>query len=119
MALEEIRITTILPNHLAMILGEILPTLPNTTNLLRIVLDADGRDRQEEGVDSGAWNRLDAVMSEHAENIFKRRKNQRLTLRFRTDREGVTGKGGQWMREIVGLLALFSKVGHIEYSPRY
>lgn len=115
-ALEELRITAKHPRHLVTILGEILPTLANTTNLTRIVLDADGSSSNE-GVDKATWNSLDAVMSEYAEKISWKHRNRRLTLVFRTNHnnEGPAGGHNRWDRELVRLLVFFPKVGNVEY----
>jgi len=118
-ALEELRITVIYPKHLVTTLGEILPTLPKTTNLSRIVLDADGTFPEEGDMDESMWNALDAVMSEYAERISARHPNRRLALQFRTGMEGATGEHDGWARELVGLLALFPKVGDVEYVSKH
>jgi hypothetical protein len=117
-ALEELRITVFYPEHLVAILGEILPTLAKTSNLSRIVLDADGSAVGGEDVDQLAWNSVDAVMSEYAENRSTKYRKGRLALQFRTDKEGGTGEHDWWARELGGSLALFSKVGSVEYVPR-
>lgn len=118
-ALEELRITVIYPKHLITLLGEILPTLSQTTNLTRIILDADGSFPEEGDVDEATWNSLDAVMSEYAEKVSAKRQNRRLALQFRTDEEGATGEHDGWARELVGLLALFPKVGDVMYISKH
>ena len=60
------------------------------------------------------WNELDAVMSEYAEKTSTMHPNRRLTLQFRTNKEGATGEFDGWARELVGLLVLFPKVGDVE-----
>jgi len=117
-ALEELRITAIYPRHLVTVLAEILPTLPKTGNLSRIVLDAGGSLSEEEGVDKATWDNLDAVVSEHAEKTSTKHPNRRLTLQFRTDEEGATGERDGWARDLVGSLLLFPKVGDVEYVSR-
>ena len=118
-ALEELRITAIHPNHLVTILGEVLPTFPTTGNLSRIVLDADGSFPEEEDVDKATWNSLDAVMSACAEKTLTKHPNRRLVLQFRTDKEGATGEYDGWAKELVGLLVFFPKVGNVEYVSKH
>jgi len=117
-ALEELRITAIYPRHLVTVLAEILPTLPKTGNLSRIVLDAGRILPEEEGVDKATWGSLDAVVSEHAEKTSTKHPSRRLTLQFRTDEEGATGERDGWVRDLVGSLLLFPKVGDVEYVSR-
>ena len=116
--LEELRITVLYPKHLVAVLDEILPTLSQTNNLSRIILDADGSLPQE-GVDEPTWNSLDAFMSGYAEKISAKHQNRRLALQFRIDEEGATGKHDGWARELVGLLAFFPKVGDVEYISKH
>jgi len=120
-ALEEIYITVFNPNHLVTMLGEVLPTLSKTTCLSRICLDADesSHSPEEEGVDRAMWIGLDLVMSEYAERTSTKHPNRRLTLQFRTDKEGATGEHDGWVRELVGLLVLFPKVGNVEYISKH
>ena len=118
-ALEELRITVLYPKHLATIMDEILPTLPQTTSLSRIVLDADGGLPQDGGVDRQMWRSLDAVMAGYAERISAKHPNRRLTLQFRTDEEGATGENDGWVGGLVGSLALFTKVGDVEYVSKH
>jgi len=118
-ALKELRVTVIYPSHLVTTLGEILATFPRTTNLSRIILDADGRFPEEGNIDKPTWNTLDATMSEHAEKISTRYPNQRLALHFRTDEEGATGEHDGWARELVGLLTLLPKVGDVKYVSKH
>ncbi|KAF9649495.1 hypothetical protein BDM02DRAFT_3186255 [Thelephora ganbajun] len=118
-ALEELRITVIYPKHLVTILGEILPTLSKTTNLSRIILDADGSFLEGGDVDEATWNSLDVVMSEYAEKTTAKDPNRRLTLQFRIEKEGATGKHDGWARELVRLLGWFPKVGDVEYIPKH
>ena len=105
--------------HLVAILGEVLPTLGNTTNLLRIVLDAEWSILEEGDVDKVTWNNLDVIMSEYAEKISGKHRNRRLTLAFRTSEEGATGEFDGWARELVRLLVLFPKVGNVEYLSKH
>ena len=120
-ALEELHIAVYNPEHLVTILREILPTLSNTTCLSRIGLSADGDFcyPDGEGVDEAMWTGLDAVMSEYAERTSTKHPNRRLTLQFRTDKEGATGEHDEWVRELVGLLVLFPKVGNVEYISKH
>ena len=55
-ALEELRITVIFPSHLA-ILSEILPTLPKTATLSRIVLDANAMFTEEDDLEQAESSR--------------------------------------------------------------
>ena len=119
MALEELRVTVVHPKHLITILGEVLPTLANTTNLSRIVLDAGGGASKEEDFDKTAWNSLDAIMSEYAEKISGKHRNRRLALVFRTGKEGATGEFDGWAGELARLLVLFPKVGDVEFVSKY
>jgi len=100
-------------------LGEILPTLPKTGNLSRIVLDAEESLPGEEDVDKATWSSLDGVMSECAEKASAKHRNRRLALQFRTGEEGATGERDGWARELVGLLVSLPKVGHIEYISKH
>ena len=118
MALEELRITVIYPKHLVTVLGDILPTLPKTGKLSRIVLDADGRFPEEGDVDKAIWSNLDAVMSECAEKTSAKHRNRRLTLQFRTDK-GVTGEHDGRARVLVGLLVSLPQVGDVEYISKH
>ena len=111
-ALEELRITVTYPRHLT-ILAEILPTLPKTTKLSRIILDASGRF-PEYDMEKAEWSSLDAVMSEYAERISAKHPDRRLVLQFRTDMEGAIGEHDRWARDLVGLLISFPKVGTVE-----
>ena len=117
-ALEELRITVTYPRHLT-ILAEILPTLPKTTKLSRIVLDASGMFPEEYDMEKAEWSSLDAVMSECAESISAKRPNRRLVLQFRTDMEGAIGEHDRWARDLVGLLVSFPKVGTVEYVSKH
>jgi len=117
-ALEELRITAIYPNHLVTTLGEILPTLPKTGNLSRIVLDTDGSFPEEEEVDKATWSTLDVVMSEYAEKTCTRYSNRRLALQFRTGKEGATDEHDEWARELAGLLVSLPHVGDVEYVSK-
>ena len=101
-----------------MTLEELLPTLPNTTNLSRIVLDVDGNYPDEGGTDTETWNSLDAIMSECAEKISAKHKNRRLTLQFRTDEEEAAGEQAGWARGFARSLAIFPKVGNVEYISK-
>ncbi|KAF9783982.1 hypothetical protein BJ322DRAFT_889284 [Thelephora terrestris] len=118
-ALEELRVTVIYPSQLVTVLRDVLLTLPNTTNLSRIVLDADGQYPDEEDVDMMTWGSLDVIMSEYAEKIHGKHRNRRLTLQFRTDEEGATGEHDGWARRFVGLLVFFPKVGNVEYISKH
>lgn len=118
MVLEELRITVMYPKHLVTMLGGILPTLPKTGNLLRIVLDAED-SLPEEDVDKATWSSLDGVMSECAEKVSAKHRNRRLALQFRTGEEGATGERDRWARELVDLLVSLPKVGHVEYISKY
>ena len=115
-ALEELRITVIYPRHLT-ILAEFLPTLPKTTELSRIILDAPGRFLGYD-VEKAEWISLDAAMSECAERISTKYPNRRLVLQFRTDTEGAIGEHDSWVRDLVGLLVSFPKVGTVEYVSK-
>lgn len=117
-ALEELRITALYPGHLVTVLAEILPTLPKTGNLSRVVLDVDD-SFQAVDVDEVAWGGLDAVISEHAEKTSTKHPNRRLVLQFRTEEEGATGERDGWARELAGLFVLFPKVGDVEYVPKH
>ena len=117
-ALEELRITVNRPKHLATVLGEILPTLPKTGNLLRMVLDANESLSEEEDVEEATWSSLDAVMSEYAEKTSAKHPNRRLALQFRTDEERATGEHDGWARELVCLLVSLPQVGDVEYISK-
>jgi len=112
-ALEALRVTTIYPRHLVTILAEILPTLPKTGNLSRIVLDAGGTLREEDG--EATWHSLDAVMSKHVEKTSTKHPSRRLALQFCTGKGEAMGERNRWARYLSGLLVLFSKVGEVEY----
>lgn len=116
--LEELRVTAIYSKHLVTILDEILPTLPNATSLLRIILDAEWGFSEDDAADKATWNSLDAVMAEYAEKRSGKDKDRRLTLIFRTDEEGATGEHDKWARELASLLVLFPKVGKVEYISK-
>jgi hypothetical protein len=118
-ALEELRITVISPRHLVTLLGEILPTLPKTGKLSRIVLDANGAFPEEEGTDKAMWSSLDGVMSEYAEKASAKHPNRRLALQFRTVKEGATHEQDGWARELVGLLVSLPQVGDVECISKY
>ena len=118
MALEELRITVVYPNHLITTLGEILPTLPKTGNLSRIVLDADSSFPDEEEVDKVTWSNLDVVMSEYAEKTCIKHSNRRLALQFRTSKEGAADEHDGWARELSGLLVSLPHVGDVEYVSK-
>ena len=118
-ALEVLRITVSHPKHLVTILGEILPTLPKTANLSRIVLDVDGHSPEGGDIDVPIWNGLDAVMSEYAEGISTKHPNRRMMLQFRTDKEGAAGEHDGWAKELVSLLVLFPKVGDVVYVSKH
>jgi len=81
-------------------------------------LDAGGSLPEEEGVDKATWDKLDAVVSEHAEKTSTKHPSRRLTLQFCTDEEGATGERDGWARDLVGSLLLFPKVGDVEYVSR-
>jgi hypothetical protein len=117
-ALEELRITVISPNHLVKVLEETFSTLSNTTNLSRIVLDADGRFSQEEGVDKVAWGILDGSLAEYADKVSAKHRNRRLTLQFRTEKDEATGEHDGWAKEFARLLVLFPEVGDVEYVSK-
>lgn len=104
--------------HLVTTLGELLPTLSNTTNLSRIVLSADGRFSGVIVLDKAASSALDAVLTKHAEKVLAERQGRRLTLQFRTGSEGAIGEREGWARELAGLLVHFSKVGKVEFEPK-
>ena len=116
-ALEELRITVAYPRHLT-ILAEFLPTLPKTTELSRIVLDASGR-RPGYDMEKAEWSRLDAVMSGCAKRISTKHPNRRLVLQFLTNKEGAIGEHDRWARDLVGLLVAFPKVGTVEYVSKH
>ena len=99
-------------------LGEILPTLPKTGNLLRIVLDTNGSLLGEEDVDKAIWSSLDTVLSEYAEKTSTKHPNRRLVLQFRTDEERATGEHDGWARELVCLLVSLPQVGDVEYTSK-
>lgn len=116
-ALEELRVTVAYPRHL-IILAELLPTLPKTTRLSRIVLDASGMSPEEYNMGDAEWSSLDAIMSEYAERISTRHPNRRLVLQFRTEMEEATGEHDKWARDLAGLLVSFPKVGRVEYVSK-
>ena len=116
MALEELRIAAYYPRHLIAILTKILPTLPKTGNLSRIVLDVNGSSPED--VSAGTWASLDAVMSEHAEKTSATHPDRRLALQLHVDKEGATGDYDGWARHLVGSLAMFAQVGDVEYVSR-
>lgn len=106
-ALEELRIKTIDLLHFVADLEELLPTPPNTTNLSRIVLDADQRARGK--LTENCRETLDAVLVECTERVSAKRNNRRLTVQLCTEKEGATGEHDEWAREIVERLVFFSE----------
>ena len=78
-ALEELRITVMFPSHLAVLL-EILPTLPKTAPLSRIVHDASAIFTEEDDVEKAEWSSLDAIMTEYAERVSATDSSRRLVL---------------------------------------
>ena len=104
--------------HLVATLVELLPTLSNAVDLSRIVLDADGSFWAEVDEDETTWNVLDTILTEHAEKTPAERRKRRLTLRFRTEKEGAVGEHDGWARKLVSLLVYFPKVGNVEYESK-
>ena len=119
MALEEPRITVIYLNRVVTVLGDIIPTLPKTSNPSRIVLDADGRFPGEGNVDKAIWSGLDAVFPKRAEKASAKHRDRRLALQFRTDEEGATDEHDRWARELVGSLVSRPQVGDVEYLSKH
>ena len=107
----------IFPGHLA-ILSEILPTLPKTAPLSRIVLDASAIFTEEDDVEKAEWSSLDTIVSEYAERISAKDSNQRLVLQFRTEVGGALGEPDRWVRDHVSSLASFPNVGRVEYVSK-
>ena len=115
-ALEELHIAVHYLTQLITTLTEILPTLPKTGNLSRIVLDVTGSFPDD--VNAGTWACLDAVMSEHAEKTSATHPDRRLALQLHVDKEGATGDHDGWARYLAGSLAMFAQVGDVEYVSR-
>ena len=106
--LEELRIKTIDPLHFVADLEELLPTLPNTTNLSRIVLDADQRARGK--LTENCRETLDAVLVECAERISAERNNRRLTVQLCTEKEGQLVNKMDGRGRLSNVLYLFRKL---------